>query len=246
MSGSLTARTIRDKVWKRMGLSSAELTEPTLDEALSAALTEYSRHRPKVVFGTLPILNGVSDYNFPTAGSPPVAVIDTLNEFYYSPQTILGNLTFEEELLMAIQGNIINLDFGGNIFENPTLVTIWFSKLKEFRAALGEPSWRVLEGNPNIIRLGSVPTQDGTAYFEGYGPWLVSQILPNDEEVFMKCVLWKAAEGRVMRISVVDDYYEYGGIRIRPATDFWQKKCLEFKEQFLQDVGYYRGVISVG
>ncbi len=192
------------------------------------------------------IQKDVTDYPFPVAGSPPQSQIDTLSDFFYAPETILGNISFEEQVLASIQGNIINLDFGGNIFENPSLVNIWFSKMKEFRENVGLPSWRVLEGNPNMIRLGTNPKQNGTAYWEGTGPWTIEKILSNDEEVFMKCVLWKVADGRVMRISVVDDYYEYGGIRIRPATDFWKKKAEEFKEDFLKDVGFYRGVIAVG
>lgn len=183
----------------------------------------------------------VTDYAFP-------AGLEELSEFFYAPQTILGNLSFEEEVLTAIQGNVINIDFGGNVFENPTLVTIWFSKMKAFRESIGLPSWRVLEDPVNgpTIRLGSIPSIEGTAYYEGKGPWLLNQIYSKDVECFYKACLWKAAEWRSNNLAVVTEYYEYGGVRIQPAFARWDQRAAKYKEEFLLDVGYYRGAITVG
>lgn len=245
--GTLTKRTVRDKVTKRTGLSATELPEPVIDEAIDSALVEFSNHRGRTLFGTMPIQAGVIDYAFPTAGSPPTTLLTDVTDFFYSnSETFIGDFSFEDLLLMSIQGGMFSINFGGNIFENPSLVTIWYTKLCAFRDSIGLPTWSIIQGNPMLIRLGETPTQDGTAYFQGRGPWPLELILPSDEEAFMKCVMWKVAEGRVMKISVVDDYYEYGGIRIRPATDFWNKKQAEYKEAFLRDVGFYRGVISIG
>lgn len=245
--GTLTKRTVLDKVWKRTGLSTTEMTEPVISEAIDAALTEFSKHRERTLYGTMPIYNGVTDYVFPSAGSPPTTLLDDVTDFFYSnAETFIGDFSFEDLLLMSIQGGMFSINFGGNIFENPSLVTVWYTKLCAFRDTIGLPAWSIVQGNPMIIRLGETPTQDGTAYFQGRGPWTLDLILPSDEETFMKCVMWKVAEARVMKISVVDDYYEYGGIRIRPATDFWNKKQQEYRELFLQDVGFYRGVISIG
>lgn len=245
--GALSYRTVRDKVLKRTGLSNTELEEPVIDEAIQSALIEFSNHRENVLFGTMPILTGVTDYPFPSAGSPPTTLLTDITDFFYSnSETFIGDFSFEDLLLISIQGGMFSINFGGNIFENPSLARIWYTKLSEFRDSIGLPTWTTLTGNPQVIRLGETPTQDSTAYFQGRGPWLLSNILSTDEEAFIKCVMWKVADGRVMKISVVDDYYEYGGIRIRPATDFWNKKSAEFKEAFLQDVGYYRGIIQIG
>jgi hypothetical protein len=245
--GNLTKRTVRDKVWKRTGLSESELTQPVIEEAIDSAMIEFSKHRERILSGTMPIQSGVVDYAFPTAGSPPTVLLDDVTDFFYSnSETFIGDFSFEDLLLMSIQGGMFSINFGGNIFENPSLVNIWYTKLAAFRDTIGLPDWSIVQGNPMTIRLGTTPTQDGTAYFQGRGQWTLDLILPSDEEVFMKAVMWKVAEGRVMKISVVDDYYEYGGIRIRPATDFWDKKEKEYKEDFLKDVGFYRGVIAIG
>jgi hypothetical protein len=236
----LTQVTVEDKVRKRLGLPEAELPTPNLDEAFEAALVEFSKHRPNRTFGTLPITAQVIDYPFP---SPLEEILD----FFYAPQTILGNLSFEEEVLVAIQGNVINIDFGGNIFENPTLVTVWFQKMKDFRENIGLPPWRVLEDpiNGMTLRLGQIPSEDGTAYWEGKIPWTLAQIFPKDYECFEKACLWKASEWRANRLAVVKSYSD-AGIRTEPATDYWEKRAANYKQEFLMDVGYYRGSLAVG
>lgn len=236
-----TAAQIADKARKRLALSDKEIPPPDMDECIRDALLEYSRHRTNRVFGTIAIDAQVIDYPYPDG-------LEELIDFYYAPDTILGNISFEEEVLMAIQGNIINIDFGGNIFENPTLVTIWFSKMKEFRENIGLPPWRVME-NPvsgPTIRLGQIPEEDGIAYYEGKGPWTIAQIYPKDMETFLKACLWKAAEWRANKISVLESYSEGNGIQVRPASKYWSDRADKYKNEFLTDVGYFRAVIQVG
>jgi hypothetical protein len=238
---ALTQATVVDKVRKRLGLSETDLQQPVLEEAINAALVEFSRHRTNTVTGIMPILYQGSDYLFPSD-------VQEITDFFYAPQTILGNLSFEDEVLTAIQGNVINIDFGGNIFENPTLVTIWFSKMKAFRESIGLPAWRVMDdpvAGP-MIRLGTIPSQDGTAYYEGKGPWTLGKIYTKDYEAFQKCVMWKTAESRANVLAVAKDYYEYGGVRVQPAFEYWDKRAKDYKEEFLHDVGFYRGIMSVG
>lgn len=245
----LSARTMKDKVWKRTGLSMTELLEPVIEEAISAALTEFSIYAPNTIFGYMPIFKDVTDYAFPLVGSPPQNLLNDISDFFYGgTDIVLGNFSVEDLMLMNFQGqgSLFSAGFGGNVFNNPSLIKIWFTKLSAFRDSIGLFPWSVIDGANSIIRLGRNPSSDGTAYFQGNASWTIDQIDPLSEEIFMKCLMWKVAEGRAMKLAVVDDYYEYGGIRIRPAFDFWQKKSAEYKEQFYSDIGSERGVIQIG
>jgi hypothetical protein len=224
-----------------LGLEPQELPQPVLDEAISSALIEFGKHRTNTVHNLMPITAQTIDYPFPSD-------VEEITDVFYAPTSILGNMSFEEEVLMAIQGNVINIDFGGNIFENPSLVSIWFSKMNSFRENLGLPGWRVLDDpvNGRMIRLGDIPSNAGTAYYEGKGPWTINKIYATDQEAFQKACMWKTAEWRANRLAVAKDYYEYGGVRVEPAFEYWNKRATDYKEEFLRDVGFYRGIMQIG
>jgi hypothetical protein len=248
----ISTQTVKTDIWERTGLTPAEMPEQVLDSGIKAALTEFSKHRTRKLFGQLNIIMNQTEYPFPTialaqwTGLGIPDNVSDISDFYYAPETILGNLSFEETILTSIQGNIINLDFGGNIFDNPSLVYIWFEKLREFRDTIGIPPWRVIDGNPKILQLQQTPNENGVSYWEGKATWLIGDILPEDFEAFTKCSLWKAAEARAMKLAVAKEYREGTGIMAQPAFEFWQTKAKEFKADFLADVGHGRGLFSIG
>lgn len=241
----LTKRSITADVWTRTGLNSTELGEDVIHSAIDAAMTEFSNVRPKDVYGTMNVLAGVDIYDMP-------AGVDELNNLYYGTETtILNNFSFEDILLSSMQGTLANINFGGDIFENPVLTRIWFSKMRQFQDNMATPTWTVLQGantddGADKIRLFRVPDEDGTAYYEGTGFWVLEEIVKEDVEIFKKAVLWKTCESRAMKLAVAADYYEYGGIRLVPATPFWQKKSEQYREEFFADVGFGRGTLVIG
>lgn len=245
MGTPLTPRTIKDSIWKRTGLSQSELPEEVINESIDAALREFSNERPKVTYGQLNILAGVDIYAMPDG------ITDLLQFYYGSQTTILNNFSFEDILLSSMQGSLANINFGGDIFENPSLTHIFFSKMKELQNNLSQATWEVLNGNSETdgndkIRLFRTPQADGIAYYEGSGDWELPEITSSDTEIFIKAVMWKVAEGRAMKLAVAADYYEYGGIRMVPAFAFWQKKAEQYRDEYFLDIGFHRGVFIVG
>jgi len=232
------------------------MADSIINPGIDAALIEFSYFRPNPVFGSIPLQIGVTDYPFPMAGSPLVPLIDSVVDFFYSPFTDLAeltdNYTFEEIVLLgAFQGigaggGLLGAGFGGSVFENPSLVTIWYSKLNQFRSNFGRHEWLVVPGQPSLIRLSTMPTRATTAYYEGRAMWTLDTITERDRETFMKCVLWKTSEIRSMSLAVVTNYYEFGGIRIEPAFAYWEKKAQDFQKQFMDDVGANSGVMVIG
>lgn len=245
MGTPLTPRTIKDSVWKRTGLAQSELDEGVIDDSITAALTEFSNVRPKTAYGQMNLTAGISIYPMPDG-------VEDLLQFYYGTQTtILNNFSFEDILLSSVQGSLANINFGGDIFENPSLTHIWFQKMKEFQNNVSAPGWEVLDGanegdGLDKIRLYRVPEQDGVAYYSGSGDWELDEVVKEDTETFMKAVMWKVAEARAMRLAVAVSLREYGGITLSPAFDFWQKKANQFQEEFYDNVGFHRGVMVVG
>jgi hypothetical protein len=245
MGTPLTTRTLKATVWARTGLSRAELEETVVDSCIQGALVEFSNVRTKTSYGTMNITAGVDIYPLPDG------IQDLLQFYYASPTIILNNFSFEDILLSSMQGSLANINFGGDIFENPSLTHIWFSKMKEFQDNIGQPTWEVLDGTnegdgQDKIRLFRVPETDGIAYYQGSGDWELEEIIPGDTETFLKAVLWKVAEARAMKIAVAAEYREYGGIQMVPAFDFWNKKAKEYQESFYDNVGFYRGSMVVG
>lgn len=254
---ALNPTTAKAAITNRTGLSCTALGgDGVLNTALNSALAEFSKYKSMVLYGFFNVLNNQTEYTFPS--NPPrtdptqpgfPANLVGIRDIFYSPQSLLGNnLSFEDMLLQSVQGNIISLDFGGNIFENPSLVQIWFTKLKSFRDTIGTPDYRVLDTSPyKTIQLLDPPEQDVTGYWEGYGSWALSDIQPIDYETFYKAYLWKIAEIRSMNLAVAKQYSEgSSGAQVQPAFDFWNTKAKDFKQEFLGDVGQGRGIIAVG
>lgn len=242
---SLSNRTITADVWDRTGCNERELPERIILSGIKAAMREFTAYRSKDVYGTLDILAGQDIYDMPDG-------IEVLQDLYYGTQTtILNNFSFEDILISSMQGSLSNISFGGDIFENPVLTRIWFSKMKQLQDNIAAPTWVVLDGanqddGMDKIRLFSVPDVDGSAFYQGTGIWTLEEITPSDVETFMKAVMWKVCENRAMKMAVASDYYEYGGVRIVPATDFWQKKSVQYQSEFMDNVGAGRGSLVVG
>jgi hypothetical protein len=241
----LTLRTLKATVWTRTGLSQSELDEAVVDSCIQGGLVEYSNVRSKTSYGTMAIQAGVDIYTLPDG-------IQDLLQFYYGTNTtILNNFSFEDILLSSMQGSLANINFGGDIFENPSLTHIWFSKMKEFQDNLAQPTWEILDGTnegdgQDKIRLFRVPDTDGIAYYQGSGDWELEEVIAGDSETFLRAVMWKICEARAMKIAVAAEYREYGGIQMVPAFAFWQKKADQFQEEFFNNVSFYRVPLIVG
>jgi hypothetical protein len=241
----LTLRTLKATVWTRTGLSQSELDEAVVDSCIQGALVEFSNVRSKTSYGTMAIQAGVDIYPLPDG------IQDLLQFYYANPTIILNDFSFEDILLSSMQGSLANINFGGDIFENPSLTHIWFSKMKEFQDNIAEPTWEVLDGTNegdglDKIRLFRVPQSDGLAYYQGSGDWELEEVIASDSETFLKAVLWKVAEARAMKIAVAAEYREYGGIQMVPAFAFWNNKAKQFQDEFYDNVGFYRSPLVVG
>lgn len=254
---ALNPKTAQAAVLDRTGLTCKDFGGDTVfNTAIASALAEFSKRKLRIIYGTFNVVSGVTEYLFPSA-TPPVNPSDPgfpancigITDLFYSPQSLLGNnLSFEDMLLQTVQGTVVTLDFGGNIFESPSLVRIWFEKLREFRDTIGTPDWRIIETSPKkTIQLLDPPEQATLGYWEGYASWTLDDIQSDDFETFYKALLWKLCETRAMKLAVAVSYTEGpGGAQVQPAFKFWNDKAAQFKKEFFDDVGEGRGIISVG
>lgn len=254
---ALSLQTVKSTVEDRTGLSCSDFGgETALQTAVISATSEFSKRKSGTLYGFFNVLQNVTEYPFPsnplpsgpTAPGFPANLV-MITDVYFSPQSMLGNnLSFEDMLLQSIQGNVVVLDFGGNIFENPSLVQIWFQKLRDFRDTIGTPDWRIIDTSPvKTLQLLDAPDQNSTGYWEGRRSWLLSDIQPVDYEAFYKAVLWKLAQSRAMRLAVAKQYSEgSGGPQVQPAFDFWNEMAKQFKQEFFDEVGEGRGIITIG
>jgi hypothetical protein len=243
----LATSTITNALKDRTGIGCSGLSDDAIALVIKSGLAEYSKYRQRSASGSFHYQAGVTNYLFPNEPDFPANLVNITDVFYASQTAIDADFSFEDLFLESVQGDYVTLDFGGNIFENPSLVRIFFQKLREFRSNVGMGDWDIFPTSPKkTLRLLASPKNDGVGYWEGSLSWTQSDIPEADFEIFYKACLWKLAEVRAMSLAVAKSYKEGSNILVEPAFDFWNTKAKDFREQFLQDVGAFGGIISVG
>jgi hypothetical protein len=230
---------VRQRVRSRTQLSIADFPDEDIQSACDAALTEFSRQKGKSVYGVINVQQDVDVYPYPTG-------ISKLKEVLYDASVLAGfGLAFAADFPIQLLQNLNVERFGGNVFENPSLSKVFFEKLKNFQESFGT-SFQELNTVPKTFRLTPAPQVAGQAYYEGRAKWALVEIYEEDEEVFMKAVLWKVAESRANQISVMQQMSQAGGISFQPANKFWQDQAEKYRKSFELEVGGLAGGVFLG
>ena len=256
---ALSQETILTRVRNRTGLSPNDRSDAVIQDDALAALVEYSKFKPAEVYGLLPTLSGVQDYNLPdgktnyqnwilpdgvTEYSTPA--VNNIRDLLYSSGITATYPFFDKDFPLTVVQDLFNVQFGGNVFESPSLARVLFDKLQQFRDVFGV-DFQVIQGTTKFLRIFPSPTQDGIAAFYGTARWTDLSTLPaEDEEAFVKAVLWKTAEGRAGQLAVMKQMSQSGGMNFQPAFDYWDKKSQCWKDEFLGDIGASAMPIVVG
>lgn len=237
---ALTLAGIRDIVGKRLQLSTQDIPDEVIDDAVTDALEEFAEVRELNVFGSFATSGNVQDYPFPTEA-------DALTQVAYSTGLIIEDaFAGDPDLKSFFERELFNFGFGGNVFDNPSLGQIFFQKLHSFKTRFFA-DFEVLDRETGrIVRLLSTPQSDGTAFWEGAKKRILTTVSEQDEKSFLKGVLWKVCEARAAKLAVVEQISESGGISMKPATTFWVKKAEKFEKSFKADFGASAGFIMRG
>jgi len=228
------------KILRRLGLDPTEMSSDTMQDCISAALEEMSQNFSDEVYGLIPMQLNVQDYPFPEG-------VYRIKELYVGSGLQVGTLLADEDLAMMLQMQMLNLNVGGNPFENPSLAKILFSKLQDLREDFGI-HWRVVGADENkVLRIIPCPTDDQTiAAYYGTTLWTLDDIPAERQELFLKAVLWKVCEVRSARLAVATSIHEASGNDISPAFEFWDNKAKAYKDEFLGAAGGKSMALAIG
>lgn len=212
------------KVRARLQLLTIDMSDDDIESCTEDALSEFSNAITKNFFGTFPVYKGQDLYSYPPD-------IDVLDEVLFDQDILGSGDIFDRDLRIMLVGGSVQ-GFGGNVFENPTLLPIFFGKLKNFTAFF-ETSFEDLDTfSPRQIRLDPVPTANGNAYYSGHSTWASDEIPANRQETFLLAVLWKVSEARGNKLAVMKSISQSGGSQYQPAIEHWEKQAALYKEQF--------------
>jgi hypothetical protein len=254
---SLSLTLIRSRTRNRTGLLDSDLADAIIDDAINIALVEFSKAKPPEVYGIMPLVADQQDYAYPdgtlyqnfvgpnnvTMSAPAVTRV---KELLFSSGITTTYPFFDKDFPITVVQDLFNVQFGGNVFEGPSLARVLFQKLESFREGFGA-TFKNLNGNPKKLRLIPTPTDNGFAAYYGYFKWTdVTQIYDEDQEAFLKAVLWKVAEARAMSLAVVENLSEAGGVKFTPAHKFWNDKACDWRDDFLGDVGANAIPLGIG
>lgn len=256
---SLNQTSIITKVRNRTGLTPDDVPDDLILDCSLSALDELSINAPKKVFGFLPTAANVQDYDLPDGTNYQNFTLPWNNQTYSSPKVksikdvlFSSGVTstypfFDKDFPITVVQDLFNVQFGGNVFESPSLARVLFQKLKGFTRTFGA-GFEVIE---NTLRLFPTPTSDGIACYLGTAAWEKDSngkilIDDGDNEPYLKAVLWKVAECRAMALAVVESISEAGGNSMRPAHKFWNDKAAEWQNAFLCDIGAVGMPIGIG
>src|ERR1700759_2900155 len=132
---ALNLQLVKQNIEGRTGLSCGDFGgDAAFNASVTSAVAEFSKYKKRELYGFFQVQRNVTNYSIPSNPAPvnpgDYGFPDNfryVRDVYYSPQSIIGNnLSFEDMLIQTFQGSVVTLDFGGNIFENPSLVAIWF------------------------------------------------------------------------------------------------------------------------
>lgn len=233
------------RVRNRTGLLSTDISDAIIIDAIDSAIKEFQKAKPLFSFGTFGTNANQQDYPLPSnQGSPPITIYD-IKDMYFTTGISSTFPFFDADFPITVIHDLFNVQFGGNVFESPSLGTVLFEKLKTFRKQFGV-TWEVIRGNPAIIRVYQTPIEDSIAAYLGYTCRTLANIEEQDEEIFIKGVMWKTAEARLGNMSVMKEIQQAGGVRMQPAIDAWEKLADRWKGEFLGESGALAGGISIG
>ncbi len=248
---ALAQQYIIDKVRARLGLSVQDMANSVIESAIEDGLRSYSRQKAVDIFGTLPLQADRQDYFIrdlvPFDGSDPEESVSEVRLLLYSPGTLLYDaISFDAELQKVVDADLLRSQFGGNVFDNPSLGRIYFTKLKEYRARFDINFEEFSTSQGKIIRLMRVPVSGSVAYWQGRGYWTIEEITDLDQEVFLLAVLAECAQARANQLAVMKSYSENAGVSMSPAFDYWNALADKYRLQFGAQFGQSAGVFSIG
>lgn len=239
---------ILNRVRNRTGLSTTDLADAIIIDGIDSALKEMDAAKPLLVFGTFPTFASQQDYALPsaTSGSPPASVsVYDIKDLFFTQGISATFPFFDADFPITVIHDLFNVQFGGNVFESPSLGRVLFQKLKVFRSQFGT-TWEVIRGNPAFIRLYQVPVEASTVAYLGKVFRTKENIEVENEELFIKAVLWKSAECRLGSLAVTKSITQTGGVSFQPAIEAWEKLADRWKGEFLGQSGAFAGGLSIG
>jgi hypothetical protein len=251
VAGLLDEQYIIDKVTHRLALKDGDFTPERITSCTEDALREYSRYKTLDIYGTLALQANRQDYPLselkPFDQSDPTETVADVRLVLYSPGTLLYDaISFDAELQKVVDSDLLRTQFGGSIFDNPSLGVVYFQKLTQYRDRFDVQFQQLETPNGKILRLTRVPVSEGPAYWQGRSYWTLDKIEDLNQETFLKFVLAECAQSRANELAVMNSYSEGGGISMSPAFKYWNDKAEEYRKQAQGTTGAYAGVFLVG